>query len=476
MENLLFETKIKVEKQDFYNVYLDYSHKIWDVWVLILIEGENGETLKYVRPLTNKKERIETTVCLFEGENKVAICAFGPTSLAVNGFFLSENKPNLTTTINPSVDYFYLDDPKNRHAIITSYFGAPVSVSCEGKALAFEVKVAPVLEVFSDGIEDPLTTFHLYFNADDLKTLGVGKHVIKIGFEKGTETLYELNVLESAKDYNFKVVCFDVYHGNSVLVCLPNGKNLLIDTGVASKTKDVVIPYLEKHNVKPDYFLITHFHEDHEGGADQIIDRYGFKLPDAEEVRANLKKGEERIKFLSNYNFFNSTCLCRYDRLDKIWDLGGVEITVLNSKLSENGDDEPYSPDENSTSVSLLIKYNGFGYYHGSDNYVPAQRKNLEDFTARGKEKELSCQFMLANHHFHGDVFTNLIKAINPVAVVVPTNESAYARSAYVHDFVPDIVFGDFEGNRFKDTLISYSSGTVIAFANSGDDWHYETY
>jgi hypothetical protein len=82
---------------------------------------------------------------------------------------------------------------------------------------------------------------------------------------------------------------------------------------------------------------------------------------------------------------------------------------------------------------------------------------------------------MQANHHFHGDLLPEMIRAINPVAVLVPADQAIYSRSAYMVDYVQGVAEAAYENKRLKDTFVSYTSGTVSALVNSCDDWHYET-
>ena len=128
------------------------------------------------------------------------------------------------------------------------------------------------------------------------------------------------------------------------------------------------------------------------------------------------------------------------------------------------------------TRGSLLVSYKGFKYYHGADNHSPNQRRTLEDYTAAGKLADLECQYMQANHHFHGCMYPPLIHALNPVAIVVPAHQAIYSRSAYMVDFEQGVVETDYPNKRLKDTFVSYMSGTVMASVNSGDDWRYETF
>src|SRR4030088_1397657 len=59
--------------------------------------------------------------------------------------------------------------------------------------------------------------------------------------------------------------------GDSILIIAPGGKSVLIDAGDAGKGK-VVLDALKRYNVQQlDYFVATHPHPDHIGGADEVI-------------------------------------------------------------------------------------------------------------------------------------------------------------------------------------------------------------
>lgn len=60
-------------------------------------------------------------------------------------------------------------------------------------------------------------------------------------------------------------------NGDSILIIAPGGKSVLIDAGDAGKGK-VVLEALKRYNVQQlDYFIATHPHPDHIGGADEVI-------------------------------------------------------------------------------------------------------------------------------------------------------------------------------------------------------------
>ena len=59
--------------------------------------------------------------------------------------------------------------------------------------------------------------------------------------------------------------------GDSILIIAPGGKSVLIDAGDATKGK-VVLDALKRYKVERlDYFIATHPHPDHIGGADEVL-------------------------------------------------------------------------------------------------------------------------------------------------------------------------------------------------------------
>jgi competence protein ComEC len=59
--------------------------------------------------------------------------------------------------------------------------------------------------------------------------------------------------------------------GDSILIISPSGKSVLIDAGDTGKGK-VILDALKRYNVQQlDYFIATHPHPDHIGGADEVF-------------------------------------------------------------------------------------------------------------------------------------------------------------------------------------------------------------
>lgn len=476
----IFRTSLRVPASGFYRVSIRYSHDNWDAWLKLDIVGENGEIMTYIPPLPRKDTQTTMVLYLFGGMNRISMAPRFDQPVEIRAMTVLEDTAEQTPYVLPSADYFYLSAPRVRRLTVVSYTGVPEKITEGDREIPFELEDKALYD-HANPVEtkEPPTHYHLRLHPSALVEMDEGEHILNILLPEQKVIFYRLNVEKERKKVAFQIISLDVSHGNCALLRLPNGKNLLIDTGTERCARDVIFPYFEENGITPDYCLISHHHGDHTGSLEAVLERYPLAKPDEEKVKSMLAPSdrEKRLEYLSQFGYLDNKLLCRYDRLDQIWDLGGVEITVLNCKYEADGTEAiPGSRDENGTSVSLLVRYNGFRYYHGADNHAPNQKRNLEDFTAAGRLEELRCHYMQANHHFHGDLLPEMIHAINPVAVLVPADQAIYSRSAYMVDYCQRVVETDYPGKRLKDTFISYTSGTVCALVNSSEDWHYETF
>jgi competence protein ComEC len=75
----------------------------------------------------------------------------------------------------------------------------------------------------------------------------------------------------SGGELQVKVLDVGPMNGDAILIIVPNGKTVLVDAGDSPKAKNVV-DALKKSNVQQlDYFISTHPHPDHLGGAAEVF-------------------------------------------------------------------------------------------------------------------------------------------------------------------------------------------------------------
>lgn len=468
------KTIATVEKTGLYRLCIQYFHNDWDMWINLSITcGDN--MVGYTPPLPANRSEAELIILLFKGENILSFSHVFGHELFIKGILLTGAPQHLPYKITPNEDTVLFGKQRLMHTVLEFFDDELLAVRCGGKEIAFSCKNTTFgkSNLFYSGYDK--IKHDIFWSTEKLQ-LKIGEHRVEFCFKSGKSLFQKLNVIDNNDSMPLKIISFDVGHGNASLIKLPNGKHLMVDTGEKNECHKTVLPYLKRNNINVDYFLLTHFHSDHYGCLNEILSLNGIERPSADFAAALPKLFKtERYEKLKNCRYLDSSMLCRYDELHKIWDLGGVTITVLCSRFNEQG--QPDFPKytegvafnehnyENATSVSFLLRFGKFGYYHGADNYAYTQAENLEYFKKLGKIEELQCNYFYANHHFHCDVNPEFVKAVNPSAAYVPTNCSAYSRSAFVQDY------GSFETSnrknaRLLNTLLTGEIGTATVLAD----------
>lgn len=279
--------------------------------------------------------------------------------------------------------------------------------------------------------------FRVTLSKESLAKLPVGDHKLLFEFDDGSTVTCSLSVKQHVEYAGLTLIMFDVDHGNSVLVLLPDGKRLLIDSGKEFYAKSVVMPFLDSNHIDTiDYFILTHYHEDHVGARDEIIKKYN-------------------VQHVFDYKSFKSGDTLQWDR---------VVVTILNAFADGS--------DENERSLSFLLNWNGFTYSHGADNYAINQSRMLRKFG-----NKVQADVFYANHHFHGSVNPNFIIRTNPALVVVSAQQAVYARGAFTDFYKEQTEKYLYSAHaRLKETLLTLEAGTVVVRVSNSGEWCYETY
>lgn len=479
-----FEIMETVESDGYYETEITYYHEVWDKLLSIEVKHADGTKTSHRKSLPSGQKKRMIPIYMKAGRNKLLISnpskdpeyKVGIYDISIRSKYL------VLPEISPCYDVYDLLRPKKLNVVVKSYSSELVCVKAATKEIGFAIKEIKKSDWCKD--EGLLKTMkRVYFDEEDIRSLSVGRHKLIFHFSDLSELEYTLEIKEEVKA-SFQIINFDVSCANCTLLRLPNGRNLLIDSATQYQYDNVVDKYLKKNQIKIDYYLLTHFHDDHNGRLEEILETNNIDKPDFEkEIIVQDKFSREN--YLNQFSYLDSTMLCFYDEIHNIWDLGGVTMTVLNSRYDENGNPSevynyPYIKYnehnyENSTSISLLIKYKGFGYYHGADNYAFAQTRLMEDYRRIKNEETLCCDYYFGNHHFICDISPEFIKTVNPVAVFVPNGQTLYPYSTYNFDYVERVQNCDFYNKRLRDTLISGEVGTVIVSVEDKDNWWYES-
>ena len=175
-----------------------------------------------------------------------------------------------------------------------------------------------------------------------------------------------------------RVYQIDVEQAAATLFVAPGGKTLLVDSGKNGMGSRIKATMDRAGVSKVDYFVLTHYHEDHYGGIDDLV-----KL--GASVLETYDRGDKEC-CLSQEKQAESTYV-HYQRAvgeDAIPIRRGMTIpldpsmtvTCISSGGTVIGETSPVTGvDENDMSVSLLVTYGAFRYFIGGDIEQPTEAK-----------------------------------------------------------------------------------------------------
>ncbi len=331
--------------------------------------------------------------------------------------------------VTPKNNVFYNVVPRDIIVKVDAFGRSIDSVTANGASLAFSKKAYP----YQEG------AWLMRIDSSGLLALPRGEQELRITLDGGESILMHIKVMDSRSPALLTIVAPDVNHGNSVLIIFPTGKTLLIDCAKVMWRDRVVIPLLKKNGIdKLDYFIITHYDEDHDSGDG------GAKI-----------KSEFDVGQFYDYNSFT---------VGQMLDLEKTKIKILNAYES--------GTDENTRSLSFQLKYKGFIYVHGADTYAINQAAIMRRFP-----NDLKAHVFFGNHHFHGSLDYKYVRAMDPVLVLVQAEKAIYERDAYMVVFKQQIAGWLRKNNkRFIEAVPSLEVGTVVIRVNDANDWTYETY
>lgn len=208
---------------------------------------------------------------------------------------------------------------------------------------------------------------------------------------------------------------FDVGQGDAALVMGPEGETILIDAGPGLSAARLRVSLHALGISEFDCAIFTHPHEDHIGGADDLLQAFGAKTvilspgvftPSASQVRMNVEIadcGAEVIEASPG----------------RMLTLGSLKLILLAPCSVEY-------EDENDLSVVVRIEYGGISLLFTGDITEAAER----DLLALYDPVILKCDLLKVGHHGSaGSSSEGFITAVSPEYAVI----SAGADNEYGH-------------------------------------------
>lgn len=214
---------------------------------------------------------------------------------------------------------------------------------------------------------------------------------------------------------NFEIISFDVQNGDAFLLKTPQNKYIIIDTGKsgylggASKAKMVILKYLNDNGIKHiDSLVITHFDNDHAGGALDLIKNLNIKrvyvnsLNDSSIIAQKIYKASKNVILVGDKNN-----IIREDECE-------INLYCANLNPSRRVDID------NENSIITSVSCNGFRAIFTGDSGVMAFEKLQNNLPQ-------NVTLLKVGHHgAKGVVNKNMIDYLNPKYSLISVGKNSY--------------------------------------------------
>jgi competence protein ComEC len=222
-----------------------------------------------------------------------------------------------------------------------------------------------------------------------------------------------------------EIHCIDVGQGDCTLVISPSGGTFLFDAGNNGKGNNTVIPYLQSQGLTAlDYLSCSHYHVDHIGGIDEVVDYLGI-----DSIRVAVLDRGWSYTTLTYDDYADAVAPKRTTITDgQVIDLGGgVTLTCVavngNGELSPPFDDKY---DENDLCVALLVEYGDFDFFVAGD--LSGVNSSLYNDIESGVASEVGDVDVYRVDH-HGSASNSnetLVSTLQPEVAIISVGNNSY--------------------------------------------------
>ncbi|WP_283610191.1 ComEC/Rec2 family competence protein [Faecalispora anaeroviscerum] len=204
------------------------------------------------------------------------------------------------------------------------------------------------------------------------------------------------------------VYYLDVGQGDSELICLPSGENILIDAGL-SDGADKLTAYLKKLGVsKIDYLIATHPHADHIGGMAQVINELEIGKIYVPKV------ADSQVPTTRTYEDMLDAVKKKGLQLTQ----GKAGMTVLeqeNTRLEFLAPVEEKQDDLNNYSIVAKLTFGQRTFLFTGDAEKESEQQMLQKYSG-----ELRCDVLKVGHHgSNSSSSANFLKAVSPKYAII---------------------------------------------------------
>ena len=220
----------------------------------------------------------------------------------------------------------------------------------------------------------------------------------------------------SVPNHNLEITAFDVGNADAFMIKTPENKYLMIDTGKAgynggkSQAEILILKYFKDKGIKGlDSIIITHFDNDHSGGAADII-----KNMNVEKIYVN-SENHPSVQAQDIYKTAkeNETKIIKAENQQNVYDKSGLKITnYIADGIKGVGDNE--------NSIITLLQSNDFSMLFTGD-------AGIETFNQLKSYLPKNITVLKVGHHgASGVINKNIANYINPKYSIISTGENKF--------------------------------------------------
>lgn len=249
-------------------------------------------------------------------------------------------------------------------------------------------------------------------------------------FKDKIEAYLNNDNVSSVIDYNGLVMhTIDVGQAEAIMIKLPDGKNLLVDSGERGDEKtELLKSYLnnnyfsETTNDVIDYFVITHSDSDHCGGAPMIFETFEVSKVYRPNIFSSKVASEENIvtsytKKWVDTNIWRDTITKMYEEENCTIEFSkaGIEIIEESYAIKFLAPTENNYSNVNSYSPLIVVEYQSKRIMLTGDATIDTETKALENL--------IECDILNVAHHGSStSTCAEFLQKVNPNYAIISCN------------------------------------------------------
>lgn len=216
-----------------------------------------------------------------------------------------------------------------------------------------------------------------------------------------------------------KIVFMDIGQGDGILIDFDNGEQMLVDCSEDARILEALGRNMDYYDKKIDYLLITHQHDDHYGGCEEVINRFDVKniIYNGLEVKSN----ESWQSFLNSAREKNIDFTIIAE--EETWEIASSSMHFLYPDHDLSLDSEEKNSNLNNTSIVFNLYFNSTTVLFTGD-----METDIENYLVTAyKDNQLKSDVLKVGHHgsdtSSGQEFLNILNS-NDAIISVGENNS----------------------------------------------------